>query len=482
MTFVLAIDQGTSATKAIVVDSVGKIYGVAEVAVNVIVDASGGVEIDPEELLESVISAGQQALAKSGNPPLSAIGLANQGETVVAWSRSTGAAQHNAIVWQDRRSVDVCRSLGERKLEVERITAMQVDPYFVAPKIAWLKPRLTNAVDDTVITTSDVWLLNRLCGSFSTDVSTASRTLLTDIETLAWSQECAQIFGIESHYLPAIHDNDAVLGSTTQFGGDIAVVGTCVDQQAALFAEGCHNVGEMKCTYGTGAFMLASSGTQPHRSNSGLTPSAAWRLKNATSWCLDGQVYTAGSAISWLIEIGVINSPHEIDLLCASIQHSNPVTFVPALAGLAAPWWQPTATGRLVGLTMSTTKAHLVHATLVGIAAQVALLARAAARDLGVKAQVLKVDGGLTQSSVLLQIQADLAQCPVLPYPSPHATALGVAEMSFISLGAIEKNFHLSEALQQHEPIMPKMSLDQADSILENWSAIAEQSIREATI
>lgn len=482
MTYVLAIDQGTSATKAIVVDDQGKIHGVAEVPVHVVADQSGGVEVNPNELFQSVIRAGQQALAKSGNPKLGAIGLANQGETIVAWSRSTGRALHNAIVWQDRRSVDVCRSITDRAFEIEQITGMQVDPYFVAPKIAWLAPRLENTSADTVITTSDVWLLNQLCGSFSTDVSTASRTLLTSLDTLDWSPKCAEIFGINPEYLPAIHDNDAMLGSTSLFGGDVPIVGTCVDQQAALFAEGCHNVGEMKCTYGTGAFLLANSGKHPHRSSSGLTPCAAWRIDKESSWCLDGQVYTAGSAISWLIEIGIINHPAEIDILCATVADTNSVTFVPSLAGLAAPWWQPTATGRLVGLTMSTTKAHLVRATLVGITAQVALLARAATQDLGKKVEVLKVDGGLIQSMTLLQIQADLAQCTVAPYPSPDATALGIAEMSLQSLGALERDVHLSAALPCPDPVEPKISLDQADSILESWSAVAEQSILEASL
>lgn len=482
MTFVLAIDQGTSATKAVVVDAQGKIHGVAQVPVHVVADTSGGVEVNPEELLQSVLDAGHQALAACGNPPLNGVGLANQGETIVAWSRGTGIAQHNAIVWQDRRSVDVCRGIGARAAEVEHITGMQIDPYFVAPKIAWLAPRLENAAADTVITTSDVWLLNQLCGSFSTDVSTASRTLLTDLDSLEWSNRCAEIFGIDMAHLPAIHDNDATLGSTTRFGGDVPVVGTCVDQQAALFAEGCHLVGEMKCTYGTGAFLLANSGKHPRRSISGLTPCAAWRLAGETSWCLDGQVYTAGSAISWLIEVGVINSPEEIDLLCTTVTDSNSVTFVPALAGLAAPWWQPTATGRLVGLTLSATKAHLVRATLVGIAAQVALLARAAAKDLGGSAQVLKVDGGLTQSASLLQLQADLAQCPVQPYPSPHATALGIAEMSLHALGALDRNVHLSSTLPRHDPVEPKISSDEADSVLASWSAVAEQSIRAASL
>lgn len=476
----LALDQGTSATKAVVVGADGAIHGVAEVPVHVVADSGGGVEVDPNELLQSVIDAGRQALEACGNPPLSAVGLANQGETIVAWSRRTGVAQHNAIVWQDRRSVGVCRGLGDRATEVEHITGMKVDPYFVAPKIAWLAPKLEDATADTVITTSDVWLLNQLCGSFSTDVSTASRTLLTDLDSLQWSGRCAEIFGIDPSGLPDIHDNDATIGSTTRFGGDVPVVGTCVDQQAALFAEGCHEVGEMKCTYGTGAFLLANAGRRPRRSNSGLIPCAAWRIAGESSWCLDGQVYTAGSAVTWLMEIGVLSSPQEIDLLCATVTDTNGVTFVPALAGLAAPWWQPTATGRLVGLTMSTTRAHLVRATLVGIAAQVALLARAAAQDLGGSAEILKVDGGLTQSASLLQLQADLAQCPVQAYPSPHATALGIAEMSLHALGALGRNDFLASELHRPDPVEPKISSDEAESIVASWSKVAEQSIREA--
>lgn len=480
MTFVLAIDQGTSATKAVVVDAEGNIHGVAQVPVHVVADTSGGVEIDPDELLQSVIVAGNQALASCGNPPLSAVGLANQGETIVAWSRRTGIAQHNAIVWQDRRSVDVCRNIGDFAIEVERITGMKVDPYFVAPKIAWLAPRLKDAAADTVITTSDVWLLHQLCGSFSTDVSTASRTLLTDLDALQWSDRCAEIFGIDISHLPEIHDNDAVLGTTKHFGGNVTVVGTCVDQQAALFAEGCYAVGEMKCTYGTGAFLLANAGKTARRSNSGLTPGAAWRIAGETSWCLDGQVYTAGSAVSWLMEIGVLDSPKEIDQLCATVSDNNGVTFVPALAGLAAPWWRPTATGRLVGLTMSTTKSHIVRATIVGIAAQIALIARAVAQDLDRSTQVLKVDGGLTQSATLLQFQADLAQCPVQPYPSPHATALGIAEISLHAISALGRDDHLASALLGPDPIEPRISSDEAESVVASWSEVAEQSIREA--
>lgn len=484
MALVLAIDQGTSATKAMVIDDSGRIHGVAEEPVRVHSSPNGAVEVDPNELLRTVFDAGRQALARAGNPIIGAVGLANQGETIVAWSRNSGLPQHNAIVWQDRRSIEICQRLGDQADEIVEITGMQVDPYFVAPKIAWLGKQLEQRADiasDTVTTTSDVWLLHQLCGSFSTDISTASRTLLTDLTTLDWSDRCCEIFGITPQHMPAIHSNDEIIGYTSAFGGRVPVVGTCVDQQAALFAEGCHRVGEMKCTYGTGAFLLANSGSSPRRSNSGLTPCAAWRIGDNTNWCLDGQVYTAGSAISWLQTIGVLNSPQEIDQLCAMASSESRLTFIPALAGLAAPWWQPAAKGRIVGLSMSTSRADIVRATLVGIAAQVALLTRAIASDLNSNTQVLRVDGGLTQSASLLQIQADLAQCPVQPYPSPDATAIGIAEMSMCAIGALSDGENLSSSLEQLEPVEPKMTSDEAESRLENWFKVAEQSIVEGS-
>jgi glycerol kinase len=469
---VLAIDQGTSATKAVVVLDDGTVAGLAEVPVDVVASPDGGVELDPEALWHSVVAAGREALQRAGGPPLAAVGLANQGETVLAWDRRTGLPQSRAIVWQDRRSSVVCDRVAEHAPRLAHLTGLELDPYFVAPKIVWLRER-TPATPDTTFTTTDTWLLHRLCGAFVTDVATAGRTLLLDLETGRWSDEACAVFGIDPATLPAIVGNAEPLGHTTAFGGSVAVTGACVDQQAALFAEACHHAGEAKCTYGTGAFMLACTGSTPTRSANGLVGCPAWRLGDELTWCLDGQVYTVGAAVGWLIDMGIMTEPADLDRLGGSVPDAAGATFVPALAGLAAPYWKPHAKAAFTGLSLGTERGHLVRAAIDGIAAQVALLAAAAGADLGAPLTRLRVDGGLTRSSTLLQVQADLLQCPVEVYPSPHATALGVA--SFASLGA-----GLPAAATNWRPsavVEPTISADEAGERLAAWRAVADATM-----
>ncbi|MEI8238313.1 MAG: FGGY family carbohydrate kinase [Actinomycetota bacterium] len=434
---VLAIDQGTSATKAVVVADDGTVLGLAEVGVDVVASPDGGVELDPERLWASVVAAGRAAIDNAGSPTLHAIGLANQGETVLAWDRSTGTPHGPAIVWQDRRADEVCQRLVHHAARLAHITGLELDPYFVAPKLVWLRERVPS---NLAITTTDTWLLHRLCGAFVTDIATAGRSLLLDLERGEWSTEACKAFDIDPSTLPRVVGNTQHIGDSDVFASAdghnaaVPVTGLCVDQQAALFAEACHHAGEAKCTFGTGAFMLACTGQVPTRSTNGLVACPAWRLDDVTTWCLDGQVYTVGAAVSWLIDIGVMTEPADLDRLGGSVDDSAGVTFVPALAGLAAPWWKPQARAAFTGLSLGTDRAHLVRAVIDGIAAQVALLAQAAGADLGTPLTTLRVDGGLTRSRTLLQVQADLLQCPVEVYPSPHATALGVA--AFASLGA----------------------------------------------
>ncbi len=462
---VLAIDQGTSATKAIVVDGTD-VIGLAEVSVEVLTTPDGGVELDPEGLWSSVLQAGRAALAAAGSPSLDAIGLANQGETVLAWNRTSGAPIGRAVVWQDRRSAGECaRRAGDAEW-LAHVTGLELDPYFVAPKIAWLRPHVPATA---VITTTDTWLLHRLCGAFVTDVATAGRSLLADLETCTWHAQACELFGIDAATLPAIVGNATPLGTCSWFGGDVPVTGACVDQQAALFAERCHRAGEAKCTFGTGAFLLASTGDRPTRSTNGLVGCPAWQLDGHTTWCLDGQVYTAGAAVSWLIDIGVIESPADLDRLGSSVNDTGGVTFVPALAGLAAPFWKPNARGAFTGLSLGTERGHLVRAAIEGITAQVALLAVAAGADLGSPLIGLRVDGGLTRSEVLLQIQADLLQAPVEVYPSPHATAMGVA--SFAARGAgLDAD---PGAWEPGRVIVPSIGSDEAGERLAAWQRVA---------
>ena len=467
---VLAIDQGTSATKAVVVDDSGAVLSLAEAPLQIHTTRDGGVELDPDELWAGVVAAGTEALAAAGHPRLAAIGLANQGETVMAWDRASGTAHGPAIVWQDRRAEVVCERLrGDGEFLAEH-TGLELDPYFVAPKIVWLRERVG---DGPTITTTDTWMLNRMCGAFATDVATAGRSLLLELDSGAWSERACEIFGVDRATLPAVVGNAEMLGDCSLFGGSVPVTGACVDQQAALFAERCRSAGEAKCTYGTGAFMLACTGDKPTRSSHGLVGCPAWRIGDELTYCLDGQVYTVGAAVSWLIEMGVIAEPADLDRVGGSVDSADGVTFVPALAGLAAPYWKPNAKAAFTGLTLGTGRGHVVRAAIEGIAAQVALLAQAAGRDLGGSLTRLRVDGGLTRSRLLLQTQADLLQAPVEVYPSPHATALGVASLA--DLGANPgSHTQFDEDTWHPDAVMePRIGRDEADERLAAWQRVA---------
>ena len=471
---VLAIDQGTSATKALVVADDGEVLSLAEAPITVVAGGDGAVELDPEELWAGVVASATEALAVAGNPRLKAIGLANQGETVLAWDRATGTPVGQAIVWQDRRSESICERLREHAPFLAEHTGLELDPYFVAPKVVWLRERVG---DELTITTTDTWMLHRLCGAYTTDVATAGRSLLLELDTGSWSDRACEVFGIDPADLPAVVGNAEPLGETSLFGGSVPVTGTCVDQQAALYAEHCRSAGEAKCTYGTGAFMLACTGDKPTRSSNGLVGCPAWRIDDQLTYCLDGQVYTVGAVVTWLIAMGVMSEPADLDRLGATVDDTGGVTFVPALAGLAAPYWKPQARAAFTGLTMSTERGHLVRSAIEGIAAQVALLAHAAGRDLGSPLTTLRVDGGLTRSNLLLQAQADLLQAPVEVYPSPHATALGVA--AFADLGAGESSLDQagSQARRPDVVIEPEIGADEAEERLRAWQRVASATM-----
>jgi glycerol kinase len=454
---ILAIDQGTSATKALLVGPGQQVLGTGEAPVRnqAIGDA---VEVDPEELYSSVLAAGQAALASAG-APADALALANQGETVLAWDLGSGRPLTRAISWQDRRSAVICARMHSEADKLAEITGLPLDPYFAAPKMTWLRENLTR---DGVVTTTDTWLLARLSGQFITDASTASRTMLLDLDAADWSAAACEAFGIDPAGLPAVVDSAGSFGETAQFGPAVPVAGLAVDQQAALLAERCFMAGEAKCTYGTGAFLLAATGTSAVRSSAGLSASVAWRLGGRTSYCLDGQVYTAGAAVDWLRSAGILDGPAELDALGGSVPDGGGVVFVPALAGLGAPHWRPGARGAFLGLTLSASRAHLIRAAIDGLAASVAVLARSVARDLGGPLTTLRVDGGLTRSAVLLQAQADLLQVPVEVCRVPDATALGVAALARLGLGdaaTLDDAVGPADVLQT---VLPRMSPDEA--------------------
>ncbi|CAL9374326.1 Glycerol kinase [Streptomyces sp. enrichment culture] len=442
---VLAVDQGTSGTKALVICPERGVLGTGFTAVRPRHLPGGLVEADPAELYDSVVDAGRQALAEAAEPVV-ALGLANQGETVLAWDPATGRPLTDALVWQDRRAETVCAGLAEHGEELRELTGLPLDPYFAAPKMAWIRRHRTT---EGVVTTSDAWLVHRLTGAFVTDAATAGRTQLLDLDRAEWSPRALDLYGLADERLPEVVDGARPVGTTTAFGAAIPLTGLAVDQQAALLAQRVTAPGGAKCTYGTGAFLLAHTGDTPRRGGSGLVSCVAWRLAGHTSYCLDGQVYTAASAVRWLTELGVIRGAADLDTVGGAVPDSGGVTFVPALAGLAAPWWRGDLRGSLTGLGLDTGPGHLVRALCEGLAAQVAELADAAADDLGTPLDVLRVDGGLTRSALLMQTQADLLQRPVEVSALPDATALGAGALA--RLGATP-GLALADALPDWRP------------------------------
>jgi glycerol kinase len=471
---VLAIDQGTSATKAIVVADGGRVLGEGTAPVHPRPGAGGAVEQDPQELLDSIVAAGRAALDAAGEP-VDAVGVGNQGETVLRWDRSTGRPYGPALSWQDRRAVTITNELADHADRLTEITGLPLDPYFAAPKMTWLRRR--DATDEGVVSGVDAWLNHQLTGAYVTDASTASRFLLLDLARTTWSEEACALFGLDPAEQPEILACDAVVGETSAFGPTLPVTGLAVDQQAALFAESCFAAGEAKCTYGTGAFILATAGSDPPRSASRLAACVAWRLGDTTTYCLDGQVYTAGAAVSWLQELDLISEAADIDRLDGG---SDEAIFVPSLAGLGAPFWAPEARGGWFGLSLATRREDLVRAVAHGIAAQIATLGRAIAEDLGRPLERLRVDGGLSRSAVLMQMQADLLQVPVERYPSADATALGVGAFARLGAGAARTP---AEAVGEWTPagtFEPRMGADEAAASLARWREAAAALARLA--
>jgi glycerol kinase len=467
MANILAIDQGTSSTKALVVAEAGEVLGEGSASVNPEAKSGGAVEQDPQELLDSIVAAGRAALAAAG-VAVEAVGIANQGETVLRWDRESGKPYGPALSWQDRRAAPIARELESHADRLTEITGLPLDPYFAAPKMTWLR-RETG--DDGVITMIDAWLNQQLAGAFVTDAATASRTLLLDLESTTWSDEACALFEIDPATQPEIVDCAASVGETTVFGDPLPVTGLVVDQQGALFAESCFAPGEAKCTYGTGAFILATAGDQALHSKARLAACVAWRLGGHSTYCLDGQVYSAGSAVSWLEELALIKEAADLDRI--SSDEGEEALFVPSLAGLGAPFWAPDARGGWLGLSLATSRDDLVRAVIWGIAAQVASLARAMGDDMGRPLERLRVDGGLTRSKALMQAQADLLQAPVERYPSADATALGAGALARLGSGVASAPQEAVGDWTPAEVFEPQMTAAEAQERLARWEAAA---------
>jgi len=473
---ILAIDQGTSGTKALIVGSDGAVLSKGYAPVELVYLAAGGVECVAEHIWQSVVAAANMAYSNwSGKKQrVEAVALANQGESVLAWDLETTEALSPMIIWQDSRSAKLCEDRVEYSDFVRQRTGLTLDPYFVAPKMAWLRANVTRA---GVVTTSDAWLIARLTRAFVTDVSTACRSLLFDIRDQGWNSELLAIWGLESERLPAVVANDVVVGtivhSDLRFLRDVPLAGVIVDQPAALFAQTCLAPGQAKCTYGTGAFLAANIGPVMRLSAHGLVTSIAWSVRGTTAHYFDGQVFTAGSAVQWLIDNGLLASPDEIDALPID---AHGVMASPGFAGYGAPRWQPRGTASIAGLTLASSRQEIARAVVDGVAAQVAELIEAMGAD-SLPLQRLRVDGGLTQSETLMQAQADLAQIPIDVYPHPDATAIGAAAMARLALDPGLPPADAVPAWQAHRTYEPQWSAAHAQDYLGKWREVATHAL-----
>jgi glycerol kinase len=448
--FILSIDQGTTGSTVVVLSEDARVLGRANREFAQHFPKPGWVEHDLAEIWRSVTEASAEALARAevqGHECL-AIGITNQRETTVVWDRKTGEAIHRAIVWQDRRTAPACEALrdaGHLPLFRAR-TGLVLDPYFSGTKVAYILDTVPGAraraeAGELAFGTIDSWLVSRLTGGdvHVTDATNASRTLLFDIHRGAWDEELAALLRVPMAMLPEVRSCSEVYGVTKgvpAMPDGIPIAGMAGDQQAALFGQTCFNVGDAKCTYGTGAFILMNTGKTPVPSEHGLLTTVAWRLGDETFYALEGSAFIAGAAVQWLRDgLGVIASASEIESRAREVESAGDVVFVPALAGLGAPHWDPHARGLIYGLTRDTTVAHLCRATLDGIAYQITDLVRAMEQDAGAGLARLRVDGGACNNDLLMQLQSDMLNAPVDRPVMTDTTALGAAYLAGLGVG-----------------------------------------------
>ena len=429
MTYVGSLDQGTTSTRFIVFDQLGQIVGQQQLEHEQIFPQSGWVEHDAEEIWQNTarVIDGALANAQLKMTELTAIGITNQRETVVAWDKSTGKALANAIVWQDTRTAEYLNAFSDQqKALITAKTGTPIAPYFSASKMAWLLKHKITDTSNLAFGTIDAWLLFKLTGVFATDVTNASRTQLMNLESLDWDSELLNIFGIQREWLPEIKSSSEIYGKTKE---GVSVAGILGDQQAAMVGQTCFNKGESKTTYGTGNFALISTGDELVKSKHGLITTVLFKFGNApVQYALEGSVAVTGSAIQWLRDqLGIINSASEVESLAASVPDNGGVYFVPAFSGLFAPYWRSDARGVIVGLTRANTKAHLARAALEAICYQTKEVMDAMEADSGIKLKEMRVDGGITNNKLCMQLQADIMGIDIVKPVITETTALGAA-------------------------------------------------------
>jgi len=498
MKYILALDQGTTSSRAIVFDEHGAPRASAQREIRQIYPQPGWVEHDPHEIYLSQRDTAREAIAKAGVDPteIRAIGIANQRETTLLWDRQTGEPLYNAIVWQDRRTTALCAELRAAGAEevIKAKTGLIIDPYFSGTKLTWLLDNVPEARaraerGELAFGTVDTWLVWRLSQSriHVTDETNASRTLLYDIHKGDWDEELLSILRVPRAILPDVHPSANVFGMAApeELGAAIPIAGIAGDQQAALFGQGCHSHGMAKATYGTGSFMLLHTGETAVRSAGGLltTPAALPSAARGTprGYAIEGSVFVAGSVVQWLRdELQFFRSSAEIEALAASVPDNGGVFLVPAFTGLGAPHWDPFARGAILGLTRGSSRAHLARAALESIAFQVADLLEAMQKDAGETLTELRVDGGASANNLLMQFQADMLGVPVVRPRVLETTALGAAYLAGLTIGLWRSPDEIAARWEQERRFEPQMETGAAADLLGRWRVAVRRSLRWA--
>ena len=491
--FVLAIDQGTTSSRAMVFDGQGAIRGLGQHPTRQIFPHPGWVNQDADDLWETTLRSIHDALAAASMSAgkLTAIGITNQRETTIIWDRTTGDPIHNAIVWQDRRTSDICDQIRSRSGEmITAKTGLEVDAYFSASKIKWLLDNVNGSREraeagDLAFGTVDTWLVWKLTNGkvHVTDHSNASRTMLFNINTLTWDDELLEIFDVPRSMLPDVRSSSHIVAEIEdppELRG-IPIAGIAGDQQAALFGQACFEKGSSKNTYGTGCFMLQNVGDRPVLSKNRLLSTIACNIDGQTDYALEGSVFIGGAVIQWLRDaLGIIETSSDVETLAASVDDNGGVYFVPALVGLGAPYWDQSARGTIIGLTRGTGRAHIARAAIESIALQTADLLTAMNSDSQRHVAELRVDGGATCNDALLQFQADILQIPVVRSKTPETTALGAAYLAGLATGYWTSKEELAEHWGADRRFEPKLSKSDAAAAMDRWHEAVGRSLNWA--
>jgi len=489
--YILALDQGTTSSRAIVFDKGGQIISVAQKEFTQIYPKAGWVEHDPMEIWATQIGVANEAIAKAGltAQDIAAIGITNQRETTVVWDKNTGKPIYNAIVWQCRRTADICDDLRNKGYAemIRNKTGLVVDAYFSGTKIKWILDNVEGAREkaekgELLFGNIDTWLIWNLTGGkvHVTDYSNASRTMLYNIYELKWDDEILEILNIPKSMLPEVKPSSCVYGYTTVdvIGGEIPIAGDAGDQQAALFGQGCYREGMAKNTYGTGCFMLMNTGEKPVKSKNGLLTTIAWGVDGKVEYALEGSIFIAGAVIQWLRdELRMIKTAAESEEYATAVEDSNGVYVVPAFVGMGAPYWDMYARGTIVGLTRGAKKEHIIRAALESMAYQTMDVLKAMEEDSGISLSALKVDGGAVANNFLMQFQSDILNVDVYRPRVIETTALGAAYLAGLAVGYWENKEEILNNWAVDRKFEPNMDEEKRAKLVKGWHKAVKRAL-----